>query len=1226
MVQIKWFGRMLAVFAASLAAIVAMGQSPVSQSSIEQAAQDGRSRISGDWRSSALAPIENSRPPRPTAAVDLGPAPSGARLERMLLLLEPSAAQRAALDAELAAQPNSGSPEYRHWLIPSKFADSYANSASDVETVAAWLQAEGFTVAGLPAGRGWIEFSGTVSQVEHAFETSVHSYGIEGATRLALADGISVPAPLGPLVHGLVSLDGVVAEPAITTPHILQGSAADLLAVGGSARAEAITPNSMAGLLHIDAVHSAGNIGAGQTIAVAARSNINVQDFAEFRKAFGLEASAVEVRVDGADPRQNGDEAEAMLEASWTSAAAPGASIVLVPAATTPATDGIDLSLAAIVDGNLAHTAAVGFTACEAAMSEAHRAFYAALFRQGAAQGMAVIVAAGDRGAAACHGFGEGAVTSGFGVNALASTPWNTGVGSVGTKATAGSDSPVDLEAWATGNAAEGAYAGGGGRSSVYAAPTWQPLPTKDSVAGVASGKYARLLPDLALPVAAEGGANRGVAFCLSSARLELNGSKGCYLVRAGGTSAATAIFAGIAALVAEKNGAQGNLAPHLYGLSRQAGYFDDVKQGNTRLPCAAGSRDCDASGTIGFDAVSGYDLATGLGSVNAEKLVKDWATPAATGTGATTVSLDITPAAANSTYNPTAQITFTATVVSQTGGTMPTGTVVFFDKATNANISATPSAVGANAVATLTITSGLVQGGNNVQAVYSGDSNYATASSQPVTVTTEPSTTGLVVTPSSATPAAGSTITVTTTLTVGMPAAGTVAPSGKVTLNLDGLPTATATPSTTATGTTASFTVTIPSAGVHTLQTVYAGDANYTASTSPAVTVTASKGATVTALTATPATLTAGTPETLTATLAPVSAASGTAYAITGTVNFYDGTTLLGSAVVTANAASLANITLSPSVLHTITAVYSGDTSWAASTSNAIALQSVLLPDVVTLAVNVNTTAPGQVLTLTATVAPQGIPAANVEQNPSGKVIFYDGTTVLGSVALSAALNNSSAATLLTGSLPGGQNVLTAVYLGDLYYAPGTSNPVTIDVQDFSIAPSPNNSQTNLNIIKGTAGSASFIVTGLGGFGDKIQVVCAVPTQDDMTCTASPQQVTPTGTVTFTVQTFAAGGTTAVNGQHAPLWRGALGGAALAGLLLMVLPVGKRARRFLAGLVLLVGLTGMSIGCGSNVSLAQNSGTPLGVATLKVTASANVDNTVVSHSVYLTVNVLPPS
>ena len=88
----------------------------------------------------------------------------------------------------------------------------------------------------------------------------------------------------------------------------------------------------------------------------------------------------------------------------------------------------------------------------------------------------------------------------------------------------------------------------------------------------------------------------------------------GCTLVRSGGSSAGAALFAGIAALIAEENGAQGNLAPSLYAVSGKSGIFADVQQGSAQLKCVAGSPGCDATGQIGFSACTGYDLATGLG------------------------------------------------------------------------------------------------------------------------------------------------------------------------------------------------------------------------------------------------------------------------------------------------------------------------------------------------------------------------------------------------------------------------------------------------------------------------------------------------------------------------------------------------------------------------------------------------------------------------------------
>ena len=95
--------------------------------------------------------------------------------------------------------------------------------------------------------------------------------------------------------------------------------------------------------------------------------------------------------------------------------------------------------------------------------------------------------------------------------------------------------------------------------------------------------------------------------------------------------------------------------------------------------------------------------------------------------------------------------------------------------------------------------------------------------------------------------------------------------------------------------------------------------------------------------------------------------------------------------------------------------------------------------------------------------------------------------------------------------------------------------------------------------------------------------------------------------------------------------WPQAAGGAALAAIIFFALPLGSRKREFLRDarrhfiilFLLLVPLLTMITSCNSSNILAPN-GTPLGVATLKVTATAFVDNAVTSQTVYFTVNVQP--
>jgi hypothetical protein len=134
------------------------------------------------------------------------------------------------------------------------------------------------------------------------------------------------------------------------------------------------------------------------------------------------------------------------------------------------------------------------------------------------------------------------------------------------------------------------------------------------------------------------------------------------------------------------------------------------------------------------------------------------------------------------------------------------------------------------------------------------------------------------------------------------------------------------------------------------------------------------------------------------------------------------------------------------------------------------------------------------------------------------------------------------------------------------------------------------------------------------------------------MTCQVSPQQVVPPATVTFTVQTYGAGGPAAAGNHPAPMWPRVVGGTTLASLIFFLVPFGRRgrlltdgARTFVVMALLLAGLGAAGVGCSSTAIAPSSGGTPLGVATLKITGTAYIDNAVVSHSVNLTVNVIAP-
>ena len=150
----------------------------------------------------------------------------------------------------------------------------------------------------------------------------------------------------------------------------------------------------------------------------------------------------------------------------------------------------------------------------------------------------------------------------------------------------------------------------------VVASSLFFPQPQWQTAAGV-SDKNARAVPDVALTAAFHDGYT-----------IITNGSA----APVSGTSAASPVFAGIVALLNqyERSNGQGNINPNLYRLARaQTNVFHDITTGNNIVPCVIGTPDC-TTGSFGYYAGPGYDLVTGLGSVDAYNLVTEWnvATP----------------------------------------------------------------------------------------------------------------------------------------------------------------------------------------------------------------------------------------------------------------------------------------------------------------------------------------------------------------------------------------------------------------------------------------------------------------------------------------------------------------------------------------------------------------------------------------------------------------------
>ena len=237
--------------------------------------------------------------------------------------------------------------------------------------------------------------------------------------------------------------------------------------------------------------------------------------------------------------------------------------------------------------------------------------------------------------------------------------------------------------------------------------------------------------------------------------------------------------------------------------------------------------------------------------------------------------------------------------------------------------------------------------------------------------------------------------------------------------------------------GGSATLSVSTLLVGAHSITAVYSGDANNPAGTSAALVQTINKAASSVALASSANPSTSGQSITFTATVIPNTA--------TGTVQFMDGATVLGTVTVSGGAAPMSLSTLSVDA-HSITAVYSGDANTSASTSAAIAQTVQQAPTTTTLTSYSDRSPFGQSVNLSAAVTPA---------SASGTVNLMQGTTILATSTLSGGV-----ATFSISNLPVGSNSIYARYAGNASYLPSSSNTVVqvvLILTSTTLATSPN-------------------------------------------------------------------------------------------------------------------------------------------------------------------------
>jgi subtilase family serine protease len=721
-------------------------------------------RLTAEINSSSLAALAGSVNPHAQTQNDVGRVATGTQINGITMYFKPSAEQQAELDGLVKAQQTPGSAYYHQWLTPAEYASRFGLSDDDLAKVQTWVEQQGFTVDRVAQSHNSISFSGTVGQVEMAFQTEIHNYKFGSETHFANATQLMIPSSLSGVVRSIRNLDDFRPKPFVRV-HTPRTDTAKPAFTSSQSGDHYLQPGDVSVIYDIKAAYSAGYTGTGQSIAVVGQSEISVSDIENFQSAAGLtvkDPTLVLVPGSGSAQVSSGDEAESDLDLEYSGGIAKGATIYLVYVGNGQNYSVWD-SLQYAVDTDIAPIISMSYGGCEPDLSSSDYSTLESILEQGASQGQSTIVADGDTGSSACYADLTTSTTptaeeEELAVNYPASSAYVTAMG--GTEfpsadvassnttyweSASGSDvitsalSYIPEQVWNDDSASEGSEygaeyalsAGGGGISTLTARPSWQ-----SAVTGIPSGSY-RLVPDISLDSSPN---NAGYLFCSSdSTATDITGScsngfrdsNDQYLTVAGGTSFAAPIFAGMLAIINQKENStgQGLVNSTLYKLaansSTYASAFHDITSGGNE--CTAGSSYCSSAGESKYYAGTGYDEASGLGSIDLYNLMTSWTASSSASLEATTTALS--PAASTPSSGASDTITITVSPQSSSITTTPTGVLtVSVDGTTEAS-----SLALSNGSATYTFSS-TTSGAHVITAKYSGDSTFA-ASTGTVTV-----------------------------------------------------------------------------------------------------------------------------------------------------------------------------------------------------------------------------------------------------------------------------------------------------------------------------------------------------------------------------------------------------------------------------------------------------------------------------------------------------------
>ncbi|RUL62361.1 peptidase S53 [Dyella dinghuensis] len=397
-----------------------------------------------------------------TPAVDTGTASTNQNLQVTLVL---KLHNQAALEDYIKQTVTPGSANYQKFLTTAQFAAQYGATDADIARVQSVLKQQGITAQVLPSHLA-IQTSGTLSQFNALFSTSVHNYVSSQTGRhfhkpsstpqipSSIADVVAIASGLS---NERTYLSHRVSTPAFVSLQSQNGKATALTKSSGSNPTASGEPGEytvgdVANFYNINPLYQRGVVGKGSTVAIVTLSNFYPADATTYWSDIGLTTKPnriTQVHVDGGGAIDGGS-GETSIDVEQSGGVAPFANIIVYDAPN--AGNGYIDAFAQAVSDNVADSISTSWGGPEifnfgaivngdsdTDTSDAGdlRAFHE-IFLEAAVQGQSLFAAAGDSGAydtvrSLGAGTGVGDFTAPLTVDSPASDPFITAAGGTTT-------------------------------------------------------------------------------------------------------------------------------------------------------------------------------------------------------------------------------------------------------------------------------------------------------------------------------------------------------------------------------------------------------------------------------------------------------------------------------------------------------------------------------------------------------------------------------------------------------------------------------------------------------------------------------------------------------------------------------------------------------------------------------------------------------------------------